>query len=87
MLPHVSVEVVYRDRRLKEVRTTESSSHFIERALFVKQASYSSPVSFIFLNDKLTNNLGYLATSYAVLCADCISGVIILFTLANIFIM
>ncbi len=65
MLPHVSVEV-YRDRRLKEVRTTESSSHFIERALFVMQASYLSPVSFIFLNVMLTNNLGYLTTSYAV---------------------
>ncbi len=45
MLPHVSVDV-YRDRRLNEVRTTEFSSHFVERVLFVMQASYLSPVIF-----------------------------------------
>ncbi len=75
MLLHVSVEV-YRDRRLKEVRTTESSSHFIERTLFVMQAYYLSPVRFIFFNVMLINNLCYLLTFYAVLCADCNSGVL-----------
>ena len=47
MISHVSLEV-YRDLRLKRVRTMESSSHLIERALFVKLACYLSPVSFIF---------------------------------------
>ena len=47
MLSHVFAEV-YRDLELKEVRTTESSSHFIERALFLKQAYNLSPYVLIF---------------------------------------
>ena len=86
MLPHVSVEV-HRGRRLKEVCTTECRSHFIQHALFVKQVCYLSRLSFnFFANPMFTNKLGCLVTSYAVLCADCTSGIKILFASANIFI-